>query len=410
MTLEHNRYEQLCALAGVGQITPDEMSELRSHLSSCASCQAVQKDFLEVSAVWLTPASPTLPEMPISESAMKTKILGRLQESGAQFSKPIKQPIAEPAVIPPAVRSSKFGMRVPIWAVAAMFIVGGILGFGIASRLQVPASAPVVSYRPPAPVVPATTPQPAVQIPASSQQVDRELQQKLAAVDSERVQLRTQMQALQQQIALLEEQRKRDADAVAELKTSVDSNQLAARNAQAELKQLRDSQSAKDADIVAAQYRVRELEDKLKQQDDSERQLMAKGGSELRDLIGARNLHIIDVADVGAGGVKRPFGRVFYTEGKSLIFYAYDLSKTKGNQTFYVWGRREGDPQSNHALGALRNDDSNQQRWVFDFSNTKVLASIDSVYVTLEPNDKPGSQPKGRKLLNAYLGTPANHP
>ena len=404
--LEHSRFEELCALAAVGQIAPDEMSELRAHLQECPSCKQAESDFLEVNAIWLTQAAGTESGLPASEAALKAKILGKLQDSGAHFSKPVTRQNADTAVVPFAAPVRRNWTQVPIWAVAAMFLIGGLLGFAIASRRRVPA--PIVAQQDPPPAVIVPAPQSAPAPPSANSA--KNLEQNLVAADTERANLRNQIQSLHQQIASLQDERKRDADVLSQLRSTADANESAAQSAQAELKQLKDAQSAKDAEIVAAQYRMRELEDKLKQQDESERQLMAKGGSELRDLIGARNLHIIDVADVAAGGVKKPFGRVFYTEGKSLIFYAYDLSKTKGNQTFYVWGRREGDPQSNHALGALRNDDANQQRWVFDFSNTKVLASIDSVYVTLEPTDKPGSQPKGRKLLNAYLGTPANHP
>ena len=129
-------------------------------------------------------------------------------------------------------------------------------------------------------------------------------------------------------------------------------------------------------------------------------------GSEMRDVIGARNLHIIDVADVENEGVRKPFGRVFYTEGKSLIFYAYDLTGSKGKRTFFAWGHRDGDPHTPHALGVLHNDDPAQGRWAFRCNDAKVLAQIDSVYVTLEPTDKPGDKPRGKKLLNAFLERP----
>ena len=130
----------------------------------------------------------------------------------------------------------------------------------------------------------------------------------------------------------------------------------------------------------------------------------------MRDVIASRNLHIVDVADVANSGVQKPFGRIFYTEGKSLIFYAYDFSGARGTKTFYAWGHREGDTNTTHVLGALHLDDPAQRRWVFKSNDAKVLAQIDSVYVTLEPNAKPGEKPKGQKILTAYLGTPANHP
>ena len=60
-----------------------------------------------------------------------------------------------------------------------------------------------------------------------------------------------------------------------------------------------------------------------------ERQLLAMG-RDVSDLMGARNLHILDVVDTDARGKSRPaFGRIFYTEGKSLVFYAYDLNEAK---------------------------------------------------------------------------------
>ena len=47
---------------------------------------------------------------------------------------------------------------------------------------------------------------------------------------------------------------------------------------------------------------------------------------DIRELMGARQLYIADVFDVQHDGRRsKPFGRVFYTKGRSLIFYAFDL-------------------------------------------------------------------------------------
>ena len=51
---------------------------------------------------------------------------------------------------------------------------------------------------------------------------------------------------------------------------------------------------------------------------------------------------------------KRPTGRVFYTKGKSLIFYAYDLDQepgVKNASTFQAWGRRGPDREQALNLG-----------------------------------------------------------
>jgi hypothetical protein len=248
----------------------------------------------------------------------------------------------------------------------------------------------------------------------STQRAEADLRQQSAESEAEKMRLQNELRGVTEQIAALQSARSQDANTIVQLKTSAERDHAAAIAAQATLQTLKDVQATTDADVIAAQYRIRELEDKLVEQASAaerERQLMAlSAGSELRDVIASRNLHIIDVSDVDRRGVRQPFGRVFYTEGRSLIFYAYDLFKTKGKQTFYAWGHREGDPHSVRALGALYKDDEAQKRWVFRYSDAKVLAQIDSVYVTLEPSDHPGDKPKGTKLLNAYLGTPPNHP
>jgi hypothetical protein len=44
------------------------------------------------------------------------------------------------------------------------------------------------------------------------------------------------------------------------------------------------------------------------------------------------------------------------------------------------------------------------------FNNPNVLAQINSVFVTAEAANKQLDSPKGKKVLYAYFGSPANHP
>lgn len=209
----------------------------------------------------------------------------------------------------------------------------------------------------------------------------------------------------------LRSERDRDERELEDARLAIGANQAKYQAAEEQLAKTNEALSANSAEVATAQKRIHELQERLSDQSADEQNLAAlASGSEIRDLISARNLHIIDVADVDSHGVKKPFGRVFYTEGKSLLIYAYDLSNTRGRQTFFAWGRKDGDSSAPHMLGVLYNEDNNQRRWVFRFNNAKVLAQIDSIFVTLEPNDKPGMEPKGKTLLMAYLGTPANHP
>ncbi len=64
--------------------------------------------------------------------------------------------------------------------------------------------------------------------------------------------------------------------------------------------------------------------------------------------MGARELYMADVHDVSGKGTAKTYGRVFYTKGKSLIFYAFDLDAQPGYQTarsFQAWGRKGPDKE-----------------------------------------------------------------
>jgi hypothetical protein len=134
---------------------------------------------------------------------------------------------------------------------------------------------------------------------------------------------------------------------------------------------------------------------------------------DIRDLIGARDLYVAEVTDVGRDAeTKTPFGRVFFTKGKSLIFYAYDLDKQPGAQrtsVFRAWGRRGSDFEQALPLGILFVDSASKRRWVLRFDDAKALAEIDAVFVTVEPNNR-SRRPSGKPMLFAYLKVEPNHP
>jgi hypothetical protein len=418
---EHSRYEELCASAAVGQISPAELTELHAHLRECDFCKELQTDFVDINSLWLTQAQKLEPEVYDPQSALRHRILRNLQNAGAEFSAPVRKELKERPAINGSLGFRPLISQAPVWAVA-MLVVGSAVGFGIGSfrhsstvpQQVVAVAAPTTAAPPVAVAKKPSEPVADKSALMAAKRAATELEQRLAASELEKTRLKNELKEVSQKIADVQDARNRDASELAQLEAAADESRNAATALDAQLRRLKDAQASKDGDLVAAQYHLRELEGKLADQTaaaERDRELMAvASGSEMRDVIGSRNLHIIDVADVENGGVRKPFGRVFYTEGKSLIFYAYDLSKTKGRQTFYAWGQREGDPHTPRALGALHNDDPAQGRWVFRFSDTKVLAQIDSVYVTLEPNEKPGDKPRGKKLLNAFLGTPANHP
>jgi hypothetical protein len=175
-------------------------------------------------------------------------------------------------------------------------------------------------------------------------------------------------------------------------------------------------QSTQDADRAkAAETKVNDLTHLLEQREtdlEQQDQLLAHD-RDIRELMGARDLYIAEVYDVGGTGeTKKPYGRVFYTRGKSLVFYAYDLdqqTELRRASAFQAWGRRGPDRQQSINLGIFYEDNASRKRWILKCDDPKTLAQIDAVFVTIEPNGgshKPSSKP----LLFAYLKVNPNHP
>jgi hypothetical protein len=167
-----------------------------------------------------------------------------------------------------------------------------------------------------------------------------------------------------------------------------------------------------DDAIVQQQLRIAELTNKLRLVSatlDQERQL-ASAGNDVRELMASRKLHVIDVRDSDANGNPGPaFGRVFFTEGKSLTFYAFDLDRaTNAKHNFEVWAAPETGKNAPRSLGFLEADAKTPGRWVLKVENPGLVNQISSVFVTVEPAID-SKQPNGPKLLYAYLGD-ANHP
>ena len=64
---------------------------------------------------------------------------------------------------------------------------------------------------------------------------------------------------------------------------------------------------------------------------------------DVRELMGARDLYVAEVYDVErTGKTNTPYGRVFYTKEKSLVFYAYDLDQQRGVKTASTFQSRLG--------------------------------------------------------------------
>jgi hypothetical protein len=249
--------------------------------------------------------------------------------------------------------------------------------------------------------------------------------------------LQKELEAAQSKIASLEgtiQRQQRELDDTRRLQEGLSSEIAEARNAmsnthseddrlkvriaslEAELAKSQADKNAGDVVLATQEMELSNLRKKLTDQESAlnAQEELAARGKDVRDLVVARNLHIIDVHDRdGDGKNQRAFGRIFYTEGESFIFYAYDLGdprKIDAKVSFYVWGERLGAEKPIRSLGVFHNDDANEGRWVLTFDDPQVLAQIDSVFVTVESAKKSIKEPGGRRILFAFLGDKPNHP
>jgi hypothetical protein len=301
-------------------------------------------------------------------------------------------------------------------AVAAGVIV--VAAFLIVAKQKAPPTASNVPQR---------IPQTAASFPRAEVQNrpvdDDRLGQRLSSAQAE---VASMKDTIQSQRTELESARQATIDLDSRLKDAeqhsalsvVERSQREARIAEleGELEKARSEKNASDTAVTLEEAEVRELQKQLS--DDAvalrQQQELAERGSDVRDLVVARNLHIIDVHDRdGDGKSQRAFGRIFYTEGKSLIFYAYDLAEPRrldAKVSFYVWGQRLGAEKPIRSLGIFHDDDAKDGRWVLTFDDPQVLAQINSVFVTMESSKNAIKEPGGKRVLFAFLGDRPNHP
>jgi len=267
--------------------------------------------------------------------------------------------------------------------------------------------------------------------------------QQLSDAGHEREILRLQIEQRDKAVALLRHELEQQSAEMSRMKLAQNQLETDLQNGQAGRQGLVQERSDLNQKLEAAQAQTERLQDKLdslehqSSQDkqratalqakvsdlthllhdreaalDQQQELLAHD-RDIRDLMGARDLYIAEVYDVErTGETKKPYGRVFYTKGKSLIFYAYDLDQQAGAKSassFQAWGRRGPDRQQALNLGVFYADSTSTKRWVLRFDDPKALEQIDAVFVTVEPNG--GShKPSPKSLLFAYLRLDPNHP
>jgi DNA repair exonuclease SbcCD ATPase subunit len=242
-----------------------------------------------------------------------------------------------------------------------------------------------------------------------------DLRRQLEASRSNVIKLEGQSGSLETQLAARSADLARESQERASLERQLSLAQSNSQSLQDKLT-LTANQAPRDTEqSETLQARVSELTASAREKDQeiAKREELLQHDRDIRNLIGARDLYIAEIYDVAkTGKTQKPFGRVFYTKGKSLVFYAYDLDQQPGVKlasTFQAWGRKGVDQQRDINLGIFYQDEQNKKRWVLKSNDSATLAQLDAVFVTVEPNGE-SAKPTGKPLLFTYLRLTPNHP
>lgn len=123
-------------------------------------------------------------------------------------------------------------------------------------------------------------------------------------------------------------------------------------------------------------------------------------------------ISIAEIYDVGKSGeTQKSFGRVFYAQNRSLMFYVCDLDQQrslKKDTSFQAWGRGRSDGKHDVSFGLLFLDDSGKKRRVPKFNDPKTIAQLDAFFITAEP-ERGSVRPAGKPLLFTYPRLDPNH-
>ncbi len=426
--LRHEHFEEICAAASVGQATGEELAELEHHASECEHCKQAYFNYLNVAAQQFATAkqdptiSPKAIEECIDSELFIRRFLDRAEREGITFSRDVEETVKLPAAIPFAF-SRTVAWRMPAAAVAAtvLFVAFALTGYfyGRNSLNHTPSrsESQLAILRTPAQARAAD-----LHI-AELAKANLTLQAEVERIRGELGKANDRLVASEMDLKSTSQDRRSLASNRDALELRLEQTQGELANSQAlvankEQEAMSQHQRAveMEATLIAEQVKLHDLESGLKEKSaalDQERQLLSLG-HDVTDLMGARNLHIVDVVDTDGRGKARPaFGRIFFTEGKSLIFYAYDLNEAKmqkANYQYQVWAKKEGPNRQAQRLGIFYSDDKAQRRWVFKCDDAKILREIDSVFVTFGRPDGDSLHPEGSSLMYAYLRGQPNHP
>lgn len=423
--LSHEHFDILCALSAVNQNSADEEERLEEHLRSCGDCRQRMVRYREVAEELfedsVTQTLPTTEEANIEDdrvnrSRIKSEVLaacrGLEQFSGdGEFRRFAGK--TRPALL------FSFSSMVKIAATAALLLALGLTLFQVRTlkrRAADLASQSLVSQTAVKKLqadlaVARATHEPSVVVQQQSVKPDPRVKQLEAELGARSGEL-AESEAARNELA---EENSQFQDRLKLVESSLEVVQASSDRMKAEKEQLAARVSELSSALQKSHNEIASLTEQVSVKDrsaDRNEKLLATD-HDIIEILGSRGLRMIDVLDVDPTGETRPpFGRIFYTEGKNLIFYAFNLDEQRGlkrNVQFVAWGKRLLVKDAAYRLGTFYENDPQQNRWILKVEDTKILSRIDYVFVT-DGSSKDGAKPKGRQLLSASLAVAPNHP
>jgi len=434
---DHGRFIELAALATAGALPSSEMAELTDHLPTCANCREICRQYQilvsEGFAVLAGGYDYRGPMETWDSNSSCQRLFARIEEAEEHKVLPVGSDIVSLKMNSPHRTIKRAALAAAVAACLLISVTASV--YLLRNRRHVQGRPDVTSTQMLSEAM--LTARRDVD-PQLTEQMDR-----IAKMERESSAKALEIEKLRKQIQILQDRMSRErasADAgfrslaaekanfnkrvvdIAEERDRL-SEQLrevsrAYQGVQAELSSVRAERDRSMLRMATLELQADHLNavnlDQEQQLKKSQQYLSSD--HDIRELLGARNLYIADVFDVeGRNRTRRPFGRIFYTQGRSLILYAFDLDRqpkvTKAS-TFQVWGQRETIQEEQarpRNLGLLYLDSEASRRWILRFDDAHTLSEIDAVFVTVEPNG--GSPaPTGKPLLFALLRKEANHP
>jgi uncharacterized protein YhaN len=433
----HEQFPELCALYSTGTLSQDEITALREHLLGCLECRDRLADYQQI----VREGVPLLAEgraeyhggfkSTFSMEDSKRALYVELDRQQLRITNHPLRLTPQANHCSEAVRQHDLLLvrRSHLIEIAAMIVL--FMGFVFAAMVW-RATHAKPNGRPPKTISQTADGHEFTALVVERDSLSAELKQRDAKLKG----LATRIDAQLKEISRLKEMSDRyrseneqiksqltftqtENSAIKESQSPLEAQLTRAQDSVLSLrKELGDTEWQRRNDLLRSaslETRIAQLSTQVKDQQSTidEQQSMLASDRDIRELMGARNLYIADVFDVDPNShTKKAFGRVFYTKHKSLIFYAFDLEQRHGMKNasaFQAWGLGDLDKKHPLNLGIFYLDNQANRRWVLKFEDANVLAKINSVFVTIEPQGG-STKPSGRQLLYAYLSNQPNHP